>query len=185
MFITMRWDADFNTRMSGEGEKSGASGPTDSIRKMPPRGPVDQVSHSVTMRSNQPAAFCTQRGHEFLSARKTASLYAGVSLSFSRSISIPAPYSRCLNGKSERPSRARTEVRNSVKASSYSCNAATSALSITVLLKPMPRVGGGILATFKTQHEAIDWARKQGHAPLVARVRHLNDKKKPDHWRAG
>jgi hypothetical protein len=46
------------------------------------------------------------------------------------------------------------------------------------------RVGGGILATFKTQHEAIDWARKQGHAPLVARVRHLNDKKKPDHWRA-
>jgi hypothetical protein len=47
------------------------------------------------------------------------------------------------------------------------------------------RVGGGILATFKTQHEAIDWARKQGHAPLVARVRHLNDKKKPDRWRAG
>jgi hypothetical protein len=45
--------------------------------------------------------------------------------------------------------------------------------------------GGGILATFKTQHEAIDWARKQGHAPLVARVRHLNDKKKPDRWRAG
>jgi hypothetical protein len=44
------------------------------------------------------------------------------------------------------------------------------------------QVGGGILATFKTQHEAIDWA---GHAPLVARVRHLNDKKKPDHWRAG
>ena len=69
-------------------------------------------------------------------------------------------------------SRARTEVRNSVKAFSYSCNAATSALSITVLLKPMPRVGGGILATFKTQHEAIDWARKQGHAPLVAHVRH-------------
>jgi len=40
------------------------------------------------------------------------------------------------------------------------------------------------LATFKTQREAIDWAKKQGHAPLVARVRHLNDKKKPDHWRA-
>jgi hypothetical protein len=135
MYITMRWDADFNTRMSWEGEKSGASGPTDSIRKMPPRGPVDQVSHSVTMRSNQPAAFCTQRGHEFLSARKTASLYAGVPLSFSRSISIPAAYSRCLNGKSERLSRARTEVRKSVIASSYSCNArATSALSITVLL---------------------------------------------------
>jgi hypothetical protein len=41
-----------------------------------------------------------------------------------------------------------------------------------------------VLATFKTQREAIDWSRKLGHAPLVARVRHLNDKKKPDHWRA-
>lgn len=41
-----------------------------------------------------------------------------------------------------------------------------------------------VLATFKTQKEAIDWAKKQGHSPLVARVRHLNDKKKPDHWRA-
>jgi hypothetical protein len=39
-----------------------------------------------------------------------------------------------------------------------------------------------ILATFK---KAINWARKQGHAALVARVRHLNDKKKPDHGRAG
>ena len=39
------------------------------------------------------------------------------------------------------------------------------------------------LATFKTQREAIEWAKKQGHHPLVARVRHLNDKKKPDHWR--
>lgn len=36
----------------------------------------------------------------------------------------------------------------------------------------------------KTQPEAIDWAKQQGHAPLVARVRHLNDKKKPDHWRS-
>jgi len=41
-----------------------------------------------------------------------------------------------------------------------------------------------VLATFKTQHEAIEWAKKNGHAPHVARVRHLNDKKKPDHWRA-
>ena len=41
-----------------------------------------------------------------------------------------------------------------------------------------------VLGTFKTQREAIDWAKGQGHAPLVARVRHLNDKKKPDHWRA-
>ncbi len=41
-----------------------------------------------------------------------------------------------------------------------------------------------VLATFKTQWEAIDWAKNNGHAPLVARVRHLNDKKKPDLWRA-
>jgi hypothetical protein len=41
-----------------------------------------------------------------------------------------------------------------------------------------------VLATFPTQKEAIDWAKRQGHAPLVARVRHLNDKKKPDHWRS-
>jgi hypothetical protein len=41
-----------------------------------------------------------------------------------------------------------------------------------------------VLATFKTQHEAIDWARNNGHAPHVARVRHLNDKKRADHWRA-
>jgi len=37
---------------------------------------------------------------------------------------------------------------------------------------------------FKTQKEAIDKARAMGHSPLVARVRHLNDKNKPDHWRA-
>ena len=43
----------------------------------------------------------------------------------------------------------------------------------------------GVLATFETQHEAIAWARHGGHHPLVARVRHLNDKAKPDHWRAG
>jgi hypothetical protein len=40
-----------------------------------------------------------------------------------------------------------------------------------------------VLATFKTQHEAIEWARRNGQTPLVARVRHLNDKKKADHWR--
>ena len=40
-----------------------------------------------------------------------------------------------------------------------------------------------VLATFSTQKEAIDWAKKAGHRPLVARVRHLNDKKNPDHWR--
>jgi hypothetical protein len=38
-----------------------------------------------------------------------------------------------------------------------------------------------VLATFKTQGDAIFWAKKQGHTSHVARVRHLNDKKKPDH----
>ncbi len=41
-----------------------------------------------------------------------------------------------------------------------------------------------VLSSHKTQEHAIDWAKKQGHSPLVARVRHLNDKKRPDHWRA-
>jgi hypothetical protein len=45
--------------------------------------------------------------------------------------------------------------------------------------------GGKVLGEFKTQHEAIAYAKKLGHHPLVARVRHLNDKKVPDHWRAG
>jgi hypothetical protein len=40
-----------------------------------------------------------------------------------------------------------------------------------------------VLATFKTQHDAIEWAKKNGHTAHVARVRHLNDKKKADHWR--
>jgi hypothetical protein len=39
------------------------------------------------------------------------------------------------------------------------------------------------LGTFQNQREAIDWAKRGGHHPLVARVRHLNDKKIPDHWR--
>ena len=39
------------------------------------------------------------------------------------------------------------------------------------------------LATFKTQHEAIEWAKKEGHSPHVARVRHLNTKAEPGHWR--
>ena len=41
-----------------------------------------------------------------------------------------------------------------------------------------------VLATFGTQREAIDWAKRNGHAPHVARVRHLNNKRNPDHWRA-
>jgi hypothetical protein len=42
-----------------------------------------------------------------------------------------------------------------------------------------------VLKTFNTQKEAIAWAKQQGHHPLVARVRHLNNKKNPDQWRAG
>jgi hypothetical protein len=41
-----------------------------------------------------------------------------------------------------------------------------------------------VLHTSRTQHEAIKWAKDQRHHPLVARVRHLNNKKIPDHWRA-
>jgi len=41
-----------------------------------------------------------------------------------------------------------------------------------------------VLAEFETQDEAIWWAKSEGYVPRVARVRHLNDKKKPDHWRA-
>jgi hypothetical protein len=40
-----------------------------------------------------------------------------------------------------------------------------------------------VLGIFKTQREAIDWAKSNRHTPHVARVRHLNDKKTPDHWR--
>lgn len=34
-----------------------------------------------------------------------------------------------------------------------------------------------VLPTFKTQKEAIDWAHKNNHTPLVARVRHLMTRK--------
>jgi hypothetical protein len=40
------------------------------------------------------------------------------------------------------------------------------------------------MCSAKTQKEAIDWAKKNGDSPLVARVRHLNDKKITDYWRA-
>jgi len=44
--------------------------------------------------------------------------------------------------------------------------------------------GDHVLHTASTQAAAVTWAKGHGHHPLVARVRHLNDKKKPDHWRA-
>jgi hypothetical protein len=34
------------------------------------------------------------------------------------------------------------------------------------------------------QSDAVLWAMREGHHPLVARVRHLNDKKNPDNWRS-
>ena len=40
------------------------------------------------------------------------------------------------------------------------------------------------LGPFETQAEAIKIAKAGHHHPLVARVRHLNDKSVPDHWRA-
>jgi hypothetical protein len=43
--------------------------------------------------------------------------------------------------------------------------------------------GDRVLKAFKTQEEAIAWAKSEGHSPHVARVRHLNDKKIPHHWR--
>lgn len=41
-----------------------------------------------------------------------------------------------------------------------------------------------VLHTASTQGQAIEWAKRNNHSPHVARVRHLNDKKRPDHWRA-
>ena len=35
---------------------------------------------------------------------------------------------------------------------------------------------------FQTQADAIAWAKRQGHSPRVAHVRHT-DKGNPDHWR--
>ncbi len=34
-----------------------------------------------------------------------------------------------------------------------------------------------------TQQEAIRWAKEHGYSVHVARVRHLNNKGNPDHWR--
>jgi hypothetical protein len=44
-------------------------------------------------------------------------------------------------------------------------------------------VGDKVLDKFKTQGEAIAWAKNQGHTVHVARVRHLSDKRNADHWR--
>jgi len=41
-----------------------------------------------------------------------------------------------------------------------------------------------VLSTHHVQADAIAWARARGYTPYVARVRHLNNKRIPDHWRA-
>ena len=63
---------------------------------------------------------------------------------------------------------------------------------MNVFVEPSPRGGYQIEFSdgqktkvgFSTQEAAIEAAKAQGHQPLVARVRTLNDKDKPDHWRA-
>src|ERR1700730_11192274 len=47
------------------------------------------------------------------------------------------------------------------------------------------RVGDGILATFKDPARSHQLGKKAGPRSSCRSVRHLNDKKKPDHWRAG
>lgn len=44
--------------------------------------------------------------------------------------------------------------------------------------------GDRVLHTAATQAAAITWSKAQGYTPHVARVRHLNDKRNPAHWRA-
>ena len=44
--------------------------------------------------------------------------------------------------------------------------------------------GDHVLHEAYTQEDAIKWAKSKGHTPHVARVRHLSDKRVPDHWRA-
>ncbi|GBR26429.1 hypothetical protein GCM10010937_11260 [Gluconobacter japonicus] len=41
-----------------------------------------------------------------------------------------------------------------------------------------------VLHKTHTQKEGIDWAKRQGYVPHVARSRHLDDKRRPDYWRA-
>jgi hypothetical protein len=45
--------------------------------------------------------------------------------------------------------------------------------------------GDEVLHTAGKQDDAIDWARKHGYVPHVARVRHLINKRNPDHFRKG
>ena len=57
-------------------------------------------------------------------------------------------------------------------------------VSTTVYIAPRPNEGyvvedhkDHVLKVFKTQKEAVDWAKSKGHSPRIARVRHENDKR--------
>lgn len=39
-----------------------------------------------------------------------------------------------------------------------------------------------VLHTSGTKTAAIEWSKRNGHEPHVARVRHLADKAEPTHW---
>jgi hypothetical protein len=46
------------------------------------------------------------------------------------------------------------------------------------------RADDQVLHKTNTQANAVAFAKANGHSPHVARVRHLNNKRIPDHWRA-
>jgi hypothetical protein len=64
------------------------------------------------------------------------------------------------------------------------CRTGPSLLSNQFMIMWSKAMGNHELGTFRTQQEAIDWAKANGHHALVARVRHLNNKKIPDDWRS-
>ena len=41
-----------------------------------------------------------------------------------------------------------------------------------------------MLGMFRSQKDAIRWARDMGHSPFVAVVPQQNDKRNPNHWRS-
>jgi hypothetical protein len=43
---------------------------------------------------------------------------------------------------------------------------------------------GDIVKTSKKQEKLVEWAKNEGHDPLIARVRKLNNRKIRGHWRS-
>jgi hypothetical protein len=43
---------------------------------------------------------------------------------------------------------------------------------------------GQVLRVFRSQADAIQWAKGQGYSTLIGRARQFNDKKIPHHWRS-